>query len=233
MDAVTGHIDDFETWVRDLAFLWKRWTAETPGPHVIAAHSMGGQLVMRALSESAIDPAAAILSAPMLGFINHGVPGAVMHFFARVMASLGDRRRPAWKWSEKPGEVPAGRINLLTHDTERYRDELFWREQRPELVMGPGSWGWVERGYESVGLIDREVALAKVQTPVFIVATDADKLVSFPAIERAARWLPRGEIFVLGKEASHEVLREEDAVRDLVIEAIDGFLVRFAAKKDA
>ncbi|WEK48081.1 MAG: alpha/beta hydrolase [Candidatus Andeanibacterium colombiense] len=232
-DAVTGHIDDFEIWVRDLAYFWQHWTSETPGPHVIAGHSMGGHLVLRALAERAIAPAAAVLSAPMLGFINHGVPATVMHLAARLMSSLGDKRRPAWKWSEKPGEIPAGRMDLLTHDTERYDDELWWRRQRPELVMGPGSWGWVERGYESVGLIDREVALAKVQTPVFIAATDADRLVSFAAIERAARWLPRGEIFVLGNEASHEVLREIDAVRDLVIEGIDGFLAGVAAKKDA
>jgi len=67
---------------------------------------------------------------------------------------------------------------------------------------------------------------------VYIIATDDDKLVGFDAIERAARWLPRGEIFVLGKEARHEVLREEDMVRDLVIEAIDGFLTQLATKKD-
>lgn len=232
-DAVTGHIDDFETWVRDLDFFWKRWAAETPGPHVIAAHSMGGHLVLRALSEGVIGPAGAILSAPMLGFLNHGIPAGVMHAAAKLMASLGDRRRPAWKWSEKPGEVPAGRMDLLTHDPQRYSDELAWRKKRPELVMGPGSWGWVERGYASVRLVDTEAALAKVRTPVFIVATDDDKLVGFDAIERAARWLPRGEIFVLGKEARHEVLREEDSVRDLVIEAIDGFLTQLATKKDA
>jgi lysophospholipase len=199
---------------------------------VIAAHSMGGHLVLRALAEGAIAPAGAILSAPMLGFINHGVPAGVMQVAARMMASLGDPRRPAWKWSEKPGEVPAGRQDLLTHDDARYADELWWREQRPELSMGPGSWGWVERGYASTRKIDAEAVLAKVQTPVFIVATDDDGLVGFDAIERAARWLPRGEIFVLGKEARHEVLREEDAVRDLVIEAIDGFLVQLAVKKD-
>ncbi len=103
----------------------------------------------------------------------------------------------------------------------------------PELAMGPGSWGWVERGYASTRRIDSEAALSKVQTPVFIVATDDDKLIGFDAIERAARWLPRGEVFIFGKEARHELLREEDSVRDLAIEAIDGFLDQIALKKDA
>ncbi|RZA15157.1 MAG: alpha/beta hydrolase, partial [Proteobacteria bacterium] len=101
-DAFTGHIDDFSTWIADLAYFWREWTSSTPGPHILAAHSMGGQLALRACAEGAVKPDAVVLSAPMLGFISKHVPAAVMHFLARMMAGLGDRRRPAWKWSEKP-----------------------------------------------------------------------------------------------------------------------------------
>ncbi len=232
-DAVTGHIADFSIWVDDLAWLWRQWIAETPGPHVIAAHSMGGQIVLRALAERALAPDGAVLSAPMLGFISKFVPLPVMHAAARLMASLGDRRRPAWKWSEKPGELPAGRSDLLTHDPARYADEAWWRQQRPELVMGPASWGWVERAYASIRKLERPGMLEGIRLPVFMVATDHDRLVSFSAIERAVRRLPRGELFIFGAEASHEILREVDAVRDLAVEAIDGFLALIAARKEA
>ena len=229
-DSVTGHISDFAAWTADLAFLWRQWIVETPGPHIIAAHSMGGQLVMRALAEGAIKPDGAVLSAPMLGFLG-AIPAAVMHAAGRLMAGIGDRRRPAWKWSEKPGEVPVGRIDLLTHDADRYEDEMWWRVHRPELAMGPGSWGWVERAYASMRLLGRPGMLEKIETPVLIVATDDDKLVSFAAMERTIARLPHGEIFVLGNEARHELLREEDAVRDRVIAAIDAFLLSIAEKK--
>ena len=43
---------------------------------------------------------------------------------------------------------------------------------------------------------------------------------------RAAARLPKGELIVLGEEAYHEVLREEDAVRDRVMAAIADFLDR-------
>lgn len=230
-DGVTGHIDDFSVWIEDLAHLWREWTAQTPGPHVIAAHSMGGQVVMRALAELAIEADGAVLSAPMLGFISKGVPDSMMHLAARLMASLGDRRRPAWKWSEKPGEVPAGRQELLTHDDDRYADELWWRAARPELSMGPGSWGWVERAYASMRSLERPGVLEALETPVYVVATDNDKLVDFGAIERAVRRLPRGELFIFGSEAHHEILREEDKIRDLAMEAIDGFLMVLAARE--
>lgn len=225
-DGVTGHIDDFSTWVADLAAFWSAWTRETPGPHVIAAHSMGGHIVTRALVDRVLSPApaAAILSAPMLGFLRGGVPVTLYRATAKAMCALGDPKRQAWKLSEKPGEMPADRMKLLTHDPDRYEDEMVWRRQRPELAMGPGSWGWVERALASMAVIDAPGALEAVTTPVLIVATGNDKLVAIADIDRAARRLPHGELVRFGNEARHEVLRECDAVRDRVLAAIDAFL---------
>jgi lysophospholipase len=233
IDSVTGHIDDFATWVEDLATLWKRWTAETPGPHVLAGHSMGGHLALRAVAERQVDPAGLILSAPMLGFTASVMPDSLMHAAARLMARLGDPRRPAWKWSEKPGEPPEARIHLLTHDVQRYNDEICWRQARPELVMGPGSWGWVERAYASMRLLAAPGLLEAVEIPVLILATDNDKLVGYKAIARAALRLRDCELVHFGKEAHHEILREGDAVRNRALAACDAFLGRIAGAAEA
>ncbi|HMO69858.1 MAG TPA: alpha/beta hydrolase, partial [Novosphingobium sp.] len=168
-DPFTGHVADFGQWIDDLSEFWGQWKGEGPGPCVLAGHSMGGHLVLRAVAEGRVDPAALVLSAPILGFLGP-LPAAVMHLAARVMAALGDRCRPAWKWSEKPGELPEDRIGLLTHDQARYDDEVWWRAARPELVMGPGSWGWVERAYASMRGLGRAGVLEAVQVPVFIAA---------------------------------------------------------------
>jgi lysophospholipase len=227
-DAVTGHVDDFAIWVQDLADFWADWRRDVPGPHVLVGHSMGGHLVLRAVVERKVDPAALVMSTPMLGLHPRFVPPALLHAGARLMRRLGDPRRPAWKWSEKPGEPPASRIELLTHDTGRYADELSWREARPELVMGPASWGWVGAAIASNRLLDRPGALEHVTTPVLILATSTDRLVEFSAIERAARRLPHAELVRFGAEARHEILRETDPVRDKALAAIDGFLDRAA-----
>lgn len=226
-DAVTGHIADFTDWLDDLALLWRTWSAETPGPHVLAGHSMGGHLALRALAEKRVDPDALVLSAPMLGFIGP-LPVGIGHAAARLMKRLGDPRRPAWKWSEKPGEMPAARIHLLTHDAERYGDELWWREQRPELVMGPGSWGWVERAYASMRALFAPGLLEAIHIPVLIVAARNDKLVDFRAIDHAAAWMRDAELVAFGPEAHHEILREADPVRDRAMAAIARFLDRVA-----
>ncbi len=225
-DGFTGHIDDFAIWIKDLADLWAQWKRETPGPHVLAGHSMGGHLALRVVAEGRVDPDALVLSAPMLGFLTGGVPAGLTHLAARVMAALGDRRRPAWKWSEKPGQLPDDRAQLLTHDADRYADEVWWRDHRPELVMGPGSWGWVERGLASTRGLERAGVLEAVQVPVMIVATRHDGLVNFAAIDRAAQRLPHAQMLAFGAEAFHEILREEDGVRDKALAAIDDFLNR-------
>lgn len=227
-DAVTGHIADFSVWVEDLAALWAFWRAETPGPHVLVAHSMGGQVALRALAEGRIDPDAVVLSAPMLDVAGPPLPRWLLHAAARAMTILGDPRRPAWKWSEKPGQVPAERISLLTSDADRYGDELWWREHRPELVMGPASWGWVERAFASMRGLERPGILERIRTPVLLLAVERDRLVGLSGILRAAARLPQGELVRFGPEARHEVLRETDAVRDRALAAIDEFLDRCA-----
>ncbi len=223
-DPLTGHITDFSQWVSDLAAFWAEWKASTPPPHVLAGHSMGGHLVLRALAEGKVDPDAAVLVAPMLGFRDKGVPSVIMHTAARLMKCLGDPRRPAWKWSEKPRALPSDRILLLTHDAERYADEVWWRDARPEIAMGPGSWGWVERAYASMRGLERPGVLERINTPVLIVATDDDRLVEFKAIERASRRLPRAALLRFGEEARHEILREEDGVRNKALSGIERFL---------
>jgi lysophospholipase len=225
-DAVTGHVDDFAVWIDDLAAFWREWSAEAAGPRVLVGHSMGGHLVLRAVAERCVDPAALVLTAPMLGLHPRLLPPALLHAAARLMTRLGDPRRPAWKWSEKPGALPAARVNLLTHDADRYADEGWWRETRPELVMGPGSWGWTAAALASIRVLGRPGVLESVETPVFIVATTADRLVEYGAIARAARRLPRGELLTLGAEARHEILREADSVRNQALGAIDAFLDR-------
>jgi lysophospholipase len=228
-DAVTGHIDDFAHWVADLAAFWRGWSAERPGWHVLVGHSMGGHLALRAVAEAGVRPAALVLSAPMLGFLPAWLPDAAKRLMARAMCRLGDPRRPAWKWSEKPGEVPAGRARLLTHDGDRYADELWWRRERPELAMGPGSWGWVGAGLASMAALRRKGVLEAVETPVLLLSVRGDALVSAPAIDRAAARLPRSEHLAFGREAYHEVMREADPVRDRALAAIDDFLDRALA----
>ncbi len=225
-DDVTGHIGDFAQWVADLGGLWADWAKGRSGPLVLAGHSMGGHLVLRAAADGVLTPvpAALVVSAPMLGVFPQWLPLRLQLIFATIMAKLGDPRRPAWKWSEKPGELPKGRQHLLTHDNDRYADELFWRDARSELAMGPGSWGWVAAGMRSMRHLARPDVLARVRLPVFLLSTSGDRLVSPRATRRAAAKLPQVKFVELEPQVRHEILRESDAFRAPALAAIDAFL---------
>lgn len=230
-DAEVGHIDDFSTWISDLRAFWTKWTAETPGPHVVLAHSMGGHLAMRALVEKAIDPIAVAMSAPMLGIQTAGLPLGLNHAFAKLMCNIGRGEIAAWKVSEKPMSSMSLREKILTHDDDRYQDEIAWWQLRPEVKLGPPSWHWVERAIASIRLLDKPGRLEAVQTPVLLLATTADQLVSTPRIIKDSKRLPNAETLIFGKEAAHELLREADGVRDQCLDRITAFLDKYAPAK--
>lgn len=222
-DPHVGHIDDFAIWVDDLAALFADWRARTPGPHIVIAHSMGGHLLLRTLAEQRIDPDAAVLVAPMLGF-TAPYPDSLGQKIAALMCRLGDPSRAAWKISEKPGSPLRMRQNLLTHDPDRYADEHWWRVKVPETVLGPGSWRWVERAYTSFIGLAQPGLLERIATPLLMLVASADKLVSPAAAKRHAARLPNVTLHVYGAEAAHELLREADPVRNDALARIDAFL---------
>jgi lysophospholipase len=221
-----GHADDFAPWVGDLAALWRDWSAGGEGPRAIVGHSMGGYLTLRALAEGAIDPAAAVLVAPMLGL--RSPLGA--RFGGRVagwMARADDPARPAWKEGERPASRTT-RQQLLTRDASRYADEGWWYEQDPDLRLGPPSWGWLANAFADTRALEGDARLDTLATPVLMLVADADGLVDPRAARRIAARLPHGQAIRFGRESAHEILREADSVRDRALAAIDGFLDREA-----
>ncbi|APG62995.1 lysophospholipase [Sphingorhabdus lutea] len=223
-DQNVGYIDDFSTWIDDLTGFYEKWAANNVGPHIVVAHSMGGHLAVRALAEKKINPDMVILSAPMLSMQSGGMPRWFNHFAVKMMVALGRGEKPAWKVSEKPLSPESMRSRILTHDAERYDDEIFWWGERPEVKLGPGSWHWVERAMQSVHDLDNDTIMGAIKTPTLILATTNDKLVDTGRIIKDAKRMPNAKLVLYGKEAAHELLREADPVRDKVMGEIFDFI---------
>jgi lysophospholipase len=225
-DATIGHVDDFTLWLGDLQAFWQDWQATRPGPKILVGHSMGGHLALRSLTDRLVNPDLAILCAPMMGFHAPGIPFWAQRALARAMVALGDPRRPAWRDGEKPASRLVKRMDLLTHDGERYAAEMWWRRRRPYLEMGPASWGWMAAAIASYAHLATPGLLESMTTPTLIFTTSADRLVSHRAILAAARRLPNGELVQFGREARHEILREVDPVRNRALAAMQSFFDR-------
>jgi lysophospholipase len=222
-----GHVADFAEYIADLRAFYAEWADTTPGPHVVMGHSMGGHLVLRGLAEGAIAPDAAVLIAPMLGF-KSALPFAER--FARILGGVGDSARPAWKTNEKPYTTDS-RASLLTHDQDRYEDELFWQAEKPEIVTGPPSWRWVIEAFRSMRELAASPQLRKIGVPVLMLVAKADGLVDAKAALKLAPRLPDARVVTFGDESAHEILREADPVRNRALGEIDLFLAARAQKR--
>jgi lysophospholipase len=227
-DAHVGHIDDFQHYIDDFRAFWGQWVGEGAGPHVALGHSMGGHLLLRALVEGAAQPDAAVLIAPMLG-LHSPLGWALGERAAMLMGGVGNSARPAWRGNERPATTET-RQALLTHDQQRYEDEIFWQASKPELLLGPPSWRWVVEAFGSTRRLRADPGLATLSVPMLLVVADNDKLVAPKAAYQVAAKLPDAHVVRFGKESAHEILREVDVVRNRAIGEIDRF---FAARAPA
>jgi lysophospholipase len=220
-NPLVGHAESFDPFISDFRAFWAEWSAASTGPRVALGHSMGGHLLLRALAEGVVQPDAAVLIAPMLGL--HSPLGAVWgERLARLMARMGDPARAAWKANERPATL-ASRQTLLTHDRERYEDELWWRDAEPELRFGPPSWQWLVEAFASTRALEADSRLGTIDLPLLMLVAEADKLVDPRAALRISAKLPDCRVERFGPESAHEILREADAVRDRALAAIDAF----------
>ena len=221
-DIEGGHLESFDPLVDDFDALVRQWMGTTPGPHAIIAHSMGGHLLLRLLAERKPPIDAAVLVAPMIAINASPVPSSIGSRVARMLSRLGLSLRRAWKHNERPTPPGSSRQAFLTSCAERYADEIWWKSRQPGYALGPPSWGWLNAAYTSIAAITPE-KMRSIETPLIIVATPRDRLVSPTAIKRAAKVLPGAEL-VMFKDAAHEILRERDEIRLAALERIDSFL---------
>lgn len=227
-DPHIGHIANFAIYVNDFAEFYAEWSALAAGPRVLMGHSMGGHLVLRAAVERVADPDVLVLVAPMLGLRN-ALGAGLGERVAKIIGGLGNSARAAWKANEKPGGLET-RQTLLTHDPERYADEIFWQETHPDIVTGPPSWKWVIEAFISTRELRQSPALKAMRIPTLMLVPMADQLVDAKAAVGVAAKLPDCRVLRFGKESAHEVLRETDSVRNRAIGEIDIFLASRAQR---
>lgn len=221
-DPSVGDIDRFETYLADFDAFWRQWATTAPHPHVLIGHSMGGHLLGRVLDEGLAAPAAAVLVAPMMG-VHAPISAGFGAWLANTMMRLGNPQRRAWKGNERPATM-GSRQSLLTHDDGRYADEPYWWDKDPGLKLGPPSWRWVVRAFESTRQLRESAGLKDMKVPVLMLVADADQLVRAQDALAVAAKLPDCRVVRFGSESAHEILREVDAVRNRALGEIDTFL---------
>ena len=215
------HLKNFDTNVEDLEDRWEKLVAPLPKPHVGLAHSMGGQISLRAIHAHPEWLSALAQCAPM-----HRLPiPAHLMVIARVISGFyrllgkADSWNPFQGVAERPGDAAS---NNVTTDFDR-----FWRTGNlyvsdPQLQVNGASLGWFATADKAMADSRRPAFLKAIETPLFIASAEQEMLVDNEAHAHVIAHVQNGS----GKtyaDGMHELMMEKDALRQTFIKDVVAF----------
>ena len=113
--------------------------------------------------------------------------------------------------------------NPLTSDASRFSRMVEILAADPSLAIGPPTFGWIASVGDAIEEIASERFHKNLQIPVLNIAAGMDKFVSTPAIEQLGKRMRIGGSIVLDG-SRHEIMMEEDRIRDRFWAAFDSFI---------
>lgn len=215
------HVESFADYDRDFdAFIREIVLPDCPLPHYALAHSTGALICLRAAGEGRARFTRMVLNAPLLRLSRRTAPPmGWVRFIGAVSLFLGLDDRPAFEgpWKRKPHAV------LHTSDERRYRRFMDVLAAWPALDVGRPTARWLHEAARAMRQAERPDFAARIAIPTLIVMPGADGLVAIDAIEALAAELRTASAVTI-PGARHEVLLENDGLRQLFWAAFDAFI---------
>ncbi len=225
-DPYKSHVDDFAEYDKDLIrFMKDIVLPDCPPPYVGLAHSMGGNILLRAATQRGSWFSHIVLTAPMIAFADEkvGFPQPLAYAYAEVFARVGLSSAYVLGGNGVPAEQGSFEGNGLTSDFERWSRTRAVLEAAPDLGLGSPTIGWLRAAYRVCHMIAEPDFAASVHVPVLMLAAGQDKIVSTRAIEELGVRLKVGSHLLL-PGALHEILQEADPIRQRFWAAFDAYL---------
>ena len=222
-DPVRNHVGSFDDHLRDLERLIALAEPALARPFLVLGQSMGAHLALRLMARRPDLFDRAVLAAPMVDFLRPGrMPLRAAHLLAwSACAAPGVAGRYAPGTGRIPDRQRPFEANPLTSCARRFAADLAWID-RPGLVVGGATWGWLRAAAASVAEMRRPRFAGRVTTPVLMVLAGMDALVDNAAARRLAARLPNATVVEIAG-ARHELLREHDSHQARLWQAFDAF----------
>lgn len=225
-DRRKSHIDDFSEYDKDLVrFIKDVVLPDCPPPFIALAHSMGGNILLRAATEPGSWFARMVMTAPMVAIAPEklGVPVGLAQTFAEASAITGFASAFVPGGSSVPIELGPFEGNGLTSDPERWGRTKMVLEQAPDLGLGAATNGWLRAALRSCKRLAAPGFADTLKVPVLMFAAGNDRIVSTRAIEELGVKLKLGSHLLL-PGALHEILQERDEIRQRFWAAFDAYI---------
>ena len=223
-----GHVDDFSHYLRDLdAFTDSFLAPSCPRPWFGLAHSLGAAILLMAAEAGWCPFERLVLSSPMIAVrsLDHHGPA---RYALEALDALG------FGGAFAPGEG-SGTLwtqpfagNPLTSDPARFARVAKLVAAAPALVLGGPTVGWANAAFRAMRQFDEPNFPRRIDTPILVVASGADRVTDTRAAERFASRLRAGRIIAI-EGAEHEILIERDVFRNQFWAAFDEFVTRASA----
>ena len=217
-DTKKGHIDRFETFMGALANGLESLQERLPRPHVSLAHSMGGAIALATISQGLVKVDAAAFCAPMWGLKSRFLGMRYLVWAMRATGRAGD-------YAIQPGPPETFETNIVTHDKKHWEMQRALIEARPDLELGPVTWGWLGASLNILDTFTKPKTLQQVTIPVFVASAEEEQLVDNASHEKICAKLPDCEHVVV-EGAMHEILMETEDRRQEFWEGFHRLLKR-------
>ncbi len=225
-DREKGHIDNFATYIADLARFIEQVVLPQATPPVLGlCHSMGGHILLRHLAENGPDPlSAALIVSPMTALQREA--------FLRSVLMLMPEMPPVdhrYLFGTGPFVFLAREFNAnhVTHDERRYRFTEAWFKADRRLSLGGPTIGWARQAVRSMTTCLAPGYLERIGIPLLLMSAGEDQLIDITSHGPVVARLKQGE-HVIVPGAKHEIMMELDPLRAQFWQAFD----RLAARID-
>ncbi|HEV3248172.1 MAG TPA: alpha/beta hydrolase [Beijerinckiaceae bacterium] len=218
-----GHVRRISDYYLDLDAVFAEMGAgSSPKPWFVVAHSMGAAVFLARLGRGQTPALRAALTSPMIGFSPTIAPQYTAAL-ATTLSGFGLGR------CFIPGGGSASIIsmpfenNRLSTDRARYERNAAILSVAPDLGVGAPTVDWTASACHMMRALSDPNFPRRIATPLLVVASGDERVVSMQATERFASRLKTGSAIVI-VGARHELLMESDFFRDQALAAIDAFL---------
>jgi lysophospholipase len=218
------HIEDFSIYLNDLrAFFKELVTPYKSHPTYVHAHSLGGHVALRWLSEDQPSQiTGAFITAPMLDLADFHPH--LVQTMGWVMAHTGHATDYPPKVGYDYGQLDTTfHDNFLTNDPERFKIIQNYFNAYPDMVVGGVTWTWLLAAVKSLHTLQDRTYLSRINIPVLTLIGDQDRITPLDLNTVQIIKIPRAQIHVL-KGARHDVLNETDAIQRPAWSQINLFL---------
>ncbi|MBU1620784.1 MAG: alpha/beta fold hydrolase [Gammaproteobacteria bacterium] len=231
-----GHIEDFQQYIDDMHQLISRVVladkvqADQKLPMYLIGHSMGGAISTLYLQQHPQVFQKAALSAPM-----HGINGKLVYDewdACRLASTVTLFSTEGYAgFADKPYSAVPFAGNELTGSKERYQWMQRLYQDNPQLQLGGATWGWLEQACAVLPQMQQQAD--KINIPLLVMQAELDTIVSAAAQQEFCTALAEnpnsGCVGGLQriKGAKHELLFEQDEIRQLALEKV---LAHFASE---